>query len=377
MTATRPAPSTAKTLIYGLISVALSVLCCLALAEIACRILPTNEGLRAQPVNAASPVFRFTPNRDAVISEGWDFAIVNRVHSNNYGFINNQDYDPKAAMPLLAVVGDSYIEAAITPYEQTVHGRLAKASEGKARVYSFAASGAGLPQYLAWAEYARDSFKPDAMLVSIIGNDFAESLQWREHSPGFHRFDRTPDGGWKLVLTEFTPSPLRTILRHSALVMYLVTNLKVQSLLNFSIHRLGKGDDRWVGNVAAEDSAEAKADFRWAIDIFLDELPKRSGLPPERLMLTVDGIRPDMYDPAALPLALQSTWAEMRHYMIEQARARGITVLDLHEAFMTEFARHGRRFEYPTDSHWNNHGHGVAATEVMKTAAWRSLLGRD
>jgi len=361
-----------RTVLYALLAVALSVAMTLVAAELALRLLPYNEGLRALAVDADNPIFRFTPDRTAVWSEGWDFAIVNTVHVNNDGFVNDQDYDPAATTPLFAVIGDSYVEAGIVPYEETLQGRLQRAIGARGRVYSFAASGAGLSQYLVWARYARERYRPGGYVFVIIGNDFAESLHEREHSPGFHRFERQPDGG---AVLDYEPSPTRRVLRRSALAMYLITNVKVQRLLDLDVQNLGERDRRWVANAPAAEPAAVLAEFRWAVLRFLELLPEATGVEPSAIVLVIDGFRPEMYGPAeALALAEGSTWGEMRAYLAHEARARGVAVVDMHPVFTQRYARDGRRFEFPTDSHWNGEGHGAAADAVSGTDAFRRLF---
>ena len=65
--------------VFAVLSVLIGVAIALALAEIACRILPVNDGLMAMPVNASQPVFHFTPNRRVTWSRDWNFSIVNRI----------------------------------------------------------------------------------------------------------------------------------------------------------------------------------------------------------------------------------------------------------------------------------------------------------
>ena len=74
--------------------------------------------------------------------------------------------------PLVAAIGDSFIEAQMLPYAQTFHGLLAKLFEGKLRFYSFAASGAPLSQFLVWARYAVSKFKARALVINVVGSDF-------------------------------------------------------------------------------------------------------------------------------------------------------------------------------------------------------------
>lgn len=128
--------------IFALITIALTVALCLGSAEIVLRFLPVASGLGAQPVDAKNPALHFTPDRDATFSRGWNFEMVNRRRVNNTGWVNDQDYQKEDMKPLLAVVGDSYIEALMLPYDKTMYGRLARQMDGRLRVYSFSASGA-------------------------------------------------------------------------------------------------------------------------------------------------------------------------------------------------------------------------------------------
>src|SRR5204863_393007 len=86
-----------------------------AVEEVALRFLPIASSLRTLAVTPQSPVFRFTPNRDFVYSREWDFVLENRGRVNNAGFVNDQDYRKDDPLALLAVVGDSMIEAAMVP----------------------------------------------------------------------------------------------------------------------------------------------------------------------------------------------------------------------------------------------------------------------
>jgi hypothetical protein len=54
-----------------------------------------HKPFQAQPVTRDNPYLHFKPNREVVFSMGWNFAVVNKVRINNYGFVNDQDYDPE------------------------------------------------------------------------------------------------------------------------------------------------------------------------------------------------------------------------------------------------------------------------------------------
>ena len=95
--------------VLAVITVVGTLVLCLAIAEVVLRFLPVSSGMLTMPVTASDPVLHFTPNRDNVYSRDWDLALANRVHVNNAGFVNDQDYHKDDAIPLLAVVGDSVL----------------------------------------------------------------------------------------------------------------------------------------------------------------------------------------------------------------------------------------------------------------------------
>jgi hypothetical protein len=347
--------------LYALIAVLLAIGGMLLIAELACRLLPINEGLRTLPVNAENPVYRFEPNRTSSWSRDWNFSIVNRVRVNNAGFVNDQDYVREGPRPLLAVIGDSYIEAGMVTYGETVQGRLAAAWGDRGRVYSFAASGAGLTQYLVWAEYARDRYRPDRFLFLNIANDFAESLYHRGRSPGFHHFVRLPDDRAEVRRVDYQPTLLRRLARHSALAMYLVLNVKIEQAIKFDLKELGAPTQRWAANIQRDGTQEEYADYQWAARTFLDRLPAATGVTPDRIIIVIDGLREAIYNPSEGADLTDSVWGRMRRYMEAEAGKRGFVVIDMQPVFEAAYRRDGRRFEFPTDTHWNGHAHGLLA----------------
>src|SRR5262245_41536929 len=221
-----PTMTKRKEFLLATITVLGTFLAMASIAELVLRFLPVPTGLATVPVTADSPVYHFTPNRDWIFSRDWDLALANRGRSNNVGFINDQDYRKHGDNPLLAVVGDSYVEAAMVHYPDTLQGRLAKSFEGELRVYSFAASGAPLSQYLIWARHAVKDYGASALMLNLACNDFYESLPMYNTAPGFWHYVPDSNQVLHLLLFEFHPSSLRRLVRASALLRYLVINLK-------------------------------------------------------------------------------------------------------------------------------------------------------
>ena len=107
-----------KKVLFTATGIFLSAIFTLLFLELCLHFFPVNEGLRAQKVNAENPIFRFKPNRTAIFSKNWNFDIINKVKINNIGFVNNQDYFNEPDIPLLSIIGDSYIEALMVPFKE-------------------------------------------------------------------------------------------------------------------------------------------------------------------------------------------------------------------------------------------------------------------
>src|SRR6187401_3410040 len=356
-----------RELLLNLLLTLASIVFCLLAAEIVLRFLPVSTGLRSMPVTAADPVLHFTPNRPFVNSLGW--TMHNLVHGrvNNAGFVNDQDY-VRDGLPLIAVVGDSFIEAQMVAYPESLQGRLAAALKDKFRIYSFAGSGAPLSQYLIWAGFAVKEYGARAVVIDVVGNDFDESLAAYRIGPGFWQYVPDSNGVLQLKLNPHQAGTLISLARHSALARYFIINLGVQNRL-FGIRWLGEmifgkpanAQPRYAGNTDASTDEKRVRDSLAAIDAFLRDVPEHVGLPPDRVLFTLDGFR---YADAAQ--AGQGTYFDlMRRAFVEKAAAKGYDVIDLDTRFIPRHARTGESFEFYDDNHWNAAGHDVAFEAVM------------
>jgi hypothetical protein len=350
---------------FALIAVVGTTALLLGLAEVALRFMPVASAMRAQAVNAENPVYHFAPNRDFVYSRGWNFALFNRGHVNNAGFVNDQDYRKEDASPLLAVIGDSYIEALMVPYAETVHGRLAKAREGRLRVYSFGASGAPLSQYLVWARHAVKDYGASRLLINVVGNDFDESLAAYRTGHGFWHYVSDANNELKLRLFEYRPTVLGKIAAASALGRYLVFNLEIgQRWLELRALLFGGpalAAPRYAGNTSTDTSEPRMRDSLAGIEAFFRDLPELVGLPPDRVLFTLDGLR----YPGLAAAAAGTYFDLMRRAFRRKAESLGYDVIDLDDVFFEHYRRTGELFEFPGDAHWSGVGHRVVFDAVL------------
>lgn len=348
----------------------------LVLAEILLRLHPaSHEGTRTLPVDDRRPIARLEPNREFTWSRDWNFSIVNTVQVNNAGFVSDVDYDPDAPGPLLAVIGDSYVEAAMVPFRRTCAGRLATMLEPAARVYAFGLGGAPLSQYLSWAAYARDAFRPNGLIVIVIENDYDQSLIEYHRRPGFHHFVERDDGRLALERVDFSPSLGYRLAQRSALARYLAHNLQglhsARRVLYGIMKIMGTEGPGEIRYGAPASGAPARVDAsKRAVDAFLDLLPEYSGLEPERIVFVVDGMRPSLYDAGRLDAERGSFRGVMRRYFMANAGRKGYETIDMQPRFIAHHREHRQRFEWPQDRHWNALGHercfeAVAGSKVL------------
>ncbi len=365
-----------KKVIQAFLTVILSILFTLVILEVVLNFFPVNEGLRAQKVNKENSIFKFKPGRISQYSKHWNFDITNKVIINNDGFVSSHNYYYNVKTPLLSIIGDSYVEALMVPTEQTVtYLTNFEAQKYGGRVYSFAASGAGLAQHMAWANYAQIKFKPDSFIFVIIANDFEESLASYSSSPGFHRFKKISPSKWEMVLSEYEPSLLRLILRNSKLAMYLITNLKVHSLFNFSLS-LGKLDRRevYVGNYNANVDKMFWEESKWATKIYLDNISDWAGVSPKKISFIIDGVRPQLYKNEDMKEITNSFWYKIRKHFIHEAQERGYEVIDMQKYFIQDYKINAKFFEFKTDSHWNSYAHELVSKKIVESNLWKELF---
>jgi hypothetical protein len=371
-----------KAFLVNLATAVVTIGLMLVAAEIVLRFLPVATALPVEPPTDENPIQRYAANQPFVWSFDWDMNNVVRGRSNAQGFLADYDYAAADPRPLVAVAGDSYIEALRVPFAQSLTGRLQAALGNRGRAYAFAQSGSPLSQYVAYARHACAGYQPARLVVNIVGNDFDESVVSHRDRDGLFNLYPKPDGGFDHRLTPLpTPGLLQSIARHSALALYLVRNVKITSVLTnvgFNIARADQTMPRYVGHTSSDASPARVEEGDRVIDWFLDALPAAACLSAGDIILVVDAPRPEVYDVGALASVQSSYFVLMRKRIIAEARARGFKVVDTEPYFIAAYAADHQRFEYPSDGHWNAHGHEVVAAAVLEALAdWAPLVARE
>jgi hypothetical protein len=337
----------------------------LLVAEIVLQFLPVATGLHGVAVNEAQPIFHFEPGREFVYSRGWNLRDAVHGRVNNAGWVNDQDYARDGKLPLIAVIGDSYVEAQMVPYAETLQGRLAAALQGKFRVYSFAAAGAPLSEFAVYAAYAVREFGASAVVINIADYDFFDSDAAYRQPPGMWVYEGAGDDK-RLHLIPYRPGWLRGVVRHSALIRYLLLNLHLDRPL-ISAHLIAGLTP--IGAAAAAEPDPRLAASIGVIPLFLRDLAGRTDLPPGRVLFVMDG----KHYPQSL---VDERTERTRQSFRDAAQASGYDAIDLQPLFLSQYRQQATIFEIPSDPHWNGEGHAIAAEGVMSSRFMADLLAQ-
>ena len=324
--------------------------------------LPVNQSFNFIEVNATDEVFRAQENRFVNQSKFWNFYNAQNVRINNFGFRNDNDYS-KSEKNIIAVIGDSYVEAVQVPFEKTFFNILDESLRGEYKVYSFGFSGAPLSQYIKWAEYAIKNFNVKYLVFNIVGNDFDESMHNWKHSPGFHYFKKCENEKYCLFQESLKKNDLH-FLKKSNIFSYLVYNLELLNFmdnLKYSFKSIFNKNDniKYFGNVPYKVSKERMNDSRLAIRLFFKYL-NEFDIPKSNIISIVDGrfySNKKNYE--------DSFFSQIRESFFKQSKINNYSYIDLSKIFENDFQKTNRRFEFPKDSHWNELGHLIVGKTLI------------
>ena len=304
-------------------------------------------------------IYSFSSERETGRTTFGRFAgIKARWRINNMGWNYPVDYHPVREGKLIAVIGDSYIEAFQVDIDESypylLHGMLQPDYE----VYAFGKSGAPLSQYLHMSRYVNRHFDPDIIVFNIIHNDFDESV--RELYPGksyFMQIDFEKDGS----ITETVPRPnyafpqytaWKRIVYKSALFRYLDINLNVRS---WRRRIAGLDTGRYEANVQPVELMRNRDIVYRATDYCIGKIAEENR--DRRVIFVFDAPKGTIYRNETH----ESHVLWLHGMMAELCSKYGMELLDLIPYMENDYASKGIEFNSEIDGHWNEYGHEFVA----------------
>jgi len=333
----------------------------LLLLEGALRLLPVLSGTYAAEPRASWPIHTMIPNTGYTYSTGWNLQNIQRGRINNYGYVAPFDYAREGAggAGTVAVFGDSYIEAVMNRFGDTLQGALNDYLKTPRTVLNFGSAGAEMPDYLGTAPLVRRDFSPQWAVFVITLGDFTRGFS---AGPGYFKWAPDQSPPVKLV-PEIHRSALSKWVRTLALIRYARGNLSLQP---DQLIRLRRGADVADAAGPCHDEVLSKADEA-LLARFAQELPEALGLPPDHVILVFDSDRKAIYAGKTRNEARQCLQrpARANDRLQELAAQRGMHVIDSYGVFKRYFDEgHGPLDRSPLDAHWNAAAHRLMAREV-------------
>jgi hypothetical protein len=302
---------------------------------------------------AGNPAPHYLPRQRYVYSHGWAMMNARVGVTNDQGFTNSPDFEGRANV---LVVGDSFIEALMLDYRDTLQARL---NAALGRVYAAACSGNQLADSLQLVRFYAPRLKPRVIVVFVRPEEVAGLLD--APARGFAGFV-VADGKATLVHADYAESKLKETVKRSALARYLYYNLGVSDLLRRA--------SRLTADIA-EGRAVRAQEKRIALGYYLSQLASLADAQAARVLLLVDGDRKSLYAPRK---AGAPELAADRELLLELARDYGLDIVDMQPAFAQHWALHHERMDFsPADSHWNAVAHKLAADRLLRRIAGGEL----
>jgi hypothetical protein len=313
-----------------------------------------------QCMDLANNVMRFdtTSKRSGVFTVGRFGQQRGRWHINNYGWLSTIDYRPKSerTKPLIAVVGDSYVEALQVDDDKSFVALLRQALADSFDVYGFGFSGAPLSGYLHLVRYVDRVFDPDIIVVNLVQNDFDESVRELVPDPEFLQVSVRGDS-----VVEVPPVPrhyneLKRFLFHSAVMRY-VYYVSPNFFHRFNWNRPKTQD--FAENVETDRLNRNRAVIEKATRYLMGRIVAENR--GRRVYFIMAAPRGDIYNGT-----LDSSVIRWMNTMVADiASGLPCTLIDQTDYFKRDYETNRRRFESPYDAHWNDYGHLVAYRQLL------------
>jgi lysophospholipase L1-like esterase len=301
---------------------------------------------------------------EGLFTAGWASQLRSPWKLNNHGWNSDVDYTAvERGKPLIAIIGDSFIEGLQAPPDKNVASVLRRKLKGKFDVYSFGVSHAALGAYLQISRHVAKEYRPKIMVINVVHNDFLLLCQ-DSGVPGLLCL-RIQDGKVSELIPEL-PSPsflqrvARRITSSSALVRFVRVHLnKVEP------SRFHSEPDAYNGNIEVNKVLGREDEIGRAVDYCIRKMKEEN--PGTTLIVVMDARRQDIYHNK-----VKTSNIEWLHDLLERVcRENDVYYVDLTGPFADEHRSTGTRFESEWDYHWNEQGHRAAADALFgKLKKW-------
>jgi hypothetical protein len=345
----------------GMLGAMTAMLVLVVMLELVLRMLPVVSGLHRQTPRSPSASARLLPDSRYTWSIGWDMRNVVQGRTNAMGFVSPHEYTPdKRAVALL---GDSYVEAHMLRYDESLAGHLNARWNGLAYAFNFGLSGASLPHYLGIAREMGSQFTFEAAIVVISPGDYAGGFEGKS---GLYKWHEDPERHLVKLVPETQRGAFRQFARELALLRYVRANLKLGSR-----QLLTTASEACVPQTLSGKDHERLATY-------LDALQRALRLPPDKVVLVFNSPTSHIYERVDrnreasehCPDLDANARAELR----QLAALRGMRIVDVAQVLESHYRAHRRQLDFrPLDGHWNGLAAGAVANAIVHALELRDV----
>ena len=304
-------------------------------------------------------ILSYPPYHHWTTSTGWDLRNVQRLESNNLGYVANRDFERNANA--VALIGDSFVEASMLAAPDRPGAQLERALGGRP-VFAMGNPGTALLDYAERIRFAHTHYGVRDFVVLMERGDVKQSLCGSGNINGpcldpktlEPRIEKLPPAGL-----------LKRIFRHSALAQYVFGQLKFspQQMLRQAfqpVHGANAASSQPASG-ATQIPLEQTAPYIDAVThTFFERIrPYATG----RLVIVIDSDRRALAKGQLKP-------DPARARFIHLARAAGATVIDTEPIFRAHFAQSPLSLDVgPYDGHFNALGVSLVTQAAATTLA--------
>lgn len=309
-------------------------------------------------------MYFFSDKKKEGISTRGRFAEIKaKWHINNMHWNSPFDYENNPDNKLIAVIGDSYVQAFQVDVDKNFSVLLGEKLNDIYKVYSFGLDGAPLSQYLHQSRYVSRHFDPEILIFNLVHNDFDESIvQLYPLNQYMLRVSVSDDG----TIKEIAPQPDKSLAQYkvwkrviyrSALFRYLYLNLHIKEMRHKVLTSKESG---YEGNIKIDDLHVNKALIFKATSYLVKTICKEN--PDKRIIFLMDAPRDNIYKNTLNDSKLLWVNEMVRALCVEN----GIELIDLTEKMAEDYKKNRKEFNFKIDGHWNEYGHQFVANLLFE-----------
>ena len=313
--------------------------------------------------NEEERMYYFSNQREeGLITIGRFAQIRARWHINNDHWNYPIDYAPVNDRNLIAVIGDSFIEAFQVDADEKYPFLLRNRLDPDFEVYAFGKSGAPLSHYLHVSRYVDRHFDPDILIFNMVHNDFEESIhELYPNKACFMQVSVDENGS----LVETVPCPnfaypqytaWKRVVYKSALFRYLDFNLNLRQIRR---NIAGIDDRTFEGNIEADKVKINKNRIFEVTDYLVRTIREENS--DKRIIFIIDAPKGEVYTNTLD----ESRVLWLNDMMKEICYTHDVEFLDITPLMVEAYRANGRKFTSEWDGHWDEYGHEFVANALF------------